>query len=304
MRLGADVVVFSRSLASNAHRATQSIGMLSFSFLQQTGHDDIVVPMVDYEIGEEEVWKLFRTSATDWTYNLNTILHWSPYSSEEDLFDQFAGMKQHGTRIVLYNLWEDDQGQLELDFDADPYVCELVIDRFIVFNGFHRLMVSMLSLCHMFVPWLLFVLTTLMFTEQQDIQIRGANRDEKKIMMALRYPNSTHYLTYRHSLRSYVAILYLRLPPGFKIILRGREVQHHSLVDDLMYPQELTYRPQGGVAHVSKESDVRMKMLSSSQLAENFRNSKRRLSLWVDHELKPTMSSNWPGPMPALQFGC
>jgi hypothetical protein len=28
-----------------------------------------------------------------------------------------------------------------------------------------------------------------------------------------------------------------------------------------MYPQELTYRPQGGVAHVSKESDVRMKML-------------------------------------------
>ncbi|CAM6036029.1 unnamed protein product [Sphagnum compactum] len=210
MRLGADVVVFSRSLANNVHRATQSIGMLSFSFLRQTGHDDIVVPMVDYEIGEEEVWKLFRTSATDWTYNLNTILHWSPYSSEEDLFDQFAGMKQHGTRIVLYNLWEDDQGQLELDFDADPY----------------------------------------------DIQIRGANRDEKKIMMALRYPNSTHYLTYRHSLRSYVAILYLRLPPGFKIILRGREVQHHSLVDDLMYPQELTYRPQGGVAHVSKESDM------------------------------------------------
>ncbi len=70
-----------------------------------------------------------------------------------------------------------------------------------------------------------------------------------------------------------------------------------------MYPQELTYRPQGGVAHVSKESDVRMKMLSSSQLAENFRNSKR-LSLWVDHELKPTMGSDWPGPMPALQFGC
>jgi hypothetical protein len=71
-----------------------------------------------------------------------------------------------------------------------------------------------------------------------------------------------------------------------------------------MYPQELTYRPQGGLAHVSKESDVRMKMLSSSQLAENFRNSKRRLSLWVDHELKPTMGSDWPGPMPALQFGC
>lgn len=31
-------------------------------------------------------------------------------------------MKEHGTKIVLYNLWEDDQGQLELDIDTDPYV--------------------------------------------------------------------------------------------------------------------------------------------------------------------------------------
>lgn len=99
-------------------------------------------------------------------------------------------------------------------------------------------MVSTLSLCHMFIPWLLFllrntlsfrtpqkkrsqafkrfVLTTLMFTEQQDIQIRGANRDEKKIMTALRYPNSTHYLTYRHSLRvccCFVVPCHLLLPP-------------------------------------------------------------------------------------------
>lgn len=35
---------------------------------------------------------------------------------------QFTGMMDHGTRIVLYNLWEDDQGQLELDFDTDPNV--------------------------------------------------------------------------------------------------------------------------------------------------------------------------------------
>jgi hypothetical protein len=31
--------------------------------------------------------------------------------------------------------------------------------------------------------------------------VRGANRDEKKIAMAQRFPNSQHYLTYRHSLR-------------------------------------------------------------------------------------------------------
>ncbi|XP_024364057.1 protein MICRORCHIDIA 7 isoform X2 [Physcomitrium patens] len=210
MRLGADVIVFSRSRASNGHRATQSIGLLSFTFLRQTGHDDIVVPMIDYEIGDGEVWKMMKTTLNDWTHNLETIQSWSPYSSEEELFDQFAGMKDHGTKIVLYNLWEDDQGQLELDFDTDPY----------------------------------------------DIQIRGANRDEKKIQMAQRFPNSSHYLTYRHSLRSYVSILYLRMPPGFRIMLRGQEVQHRNLVDDLMFTQELTYRPQSGADHVTKETDM------------------------------------------------
>ena len=31
-------------------------------------------------------------------------------------------MKSQGTNIVLFNLWEDDQGLLELDFESDPYV--------------------------------------------------------------------------------------------------------------------------------------------------------------------------------------
>jgi hypothetical protein len=36
---------------------------------------------------------------------------------------QFKLMSDHGTRIIIYNLWEDDQGMLELDFDSDPHVC-------------------------------------------------------------------------------------------------------------------------------------------------------------------------------------
>lgn len=35
----------------------------------------------------------------------------------------------------------------------------------------------------------------------QDIQIKGVNRDEKKIEKAKIYPNSRHFLTYQHSLR-------------------------------------------------------------------------------------------------------
>ena len=70
--------------------------------------------------------------------------------------------------------------------------------------------------------------------------------------------NATFYLELIILLvtQSYVSILYLRMPPGFRIILRGQEVQHHNLVDDLMYAQELTYRPQNGADHVSRETDV------------------------------------------------
>lgn len=36
---------------------------------------------------------------------------------------QFNFVKDQGTRIVIYNLWEDDEGKLEMDFDSDPHVC-------------------------------------------------------------------------------------------------------------------------------------------------------------------------------------
>lgn len=38
---------------------------------------------------------------------------------------QFNLMQDQGTRIIIYNLWEDDEGQLELDFDFDQHVCLL-----------------------------------------------------------------------------------------------------------------------------------------------------------------------------------
>ncbi|XP_021813942.1 protein MICRORCHIDIA 7 [Prunus avium] len=197
MRLGADVIVFSRCPGIDGGSPTQTIGMLSYSFLRDTGKEDIVVPMVDYEKRGQGWNRMVRGSLDDWERNLATIVQWSPYLSEEVLLQQFILFKEHGTRIVIYNLWEDDEGQLELDFDTDPH----------------------------------------------DIQIRGVNRDEKKIHMAKQYPNSRHFLTYRHSLRSYASILYLKLPYNFRIILRGKDVEHHNIVNDMMLTKEVTYRP-------------------------------------------------------------
>ncbi|CAA7038987.1 unnamed protein product [Microthlaspi erraticum] len=210
MRLGADVIVFSRCPGKDGKSSTQSIGLLSYTFLRSTGKEDIVVPMLDYERRDSEWSKLGRSSLSDWDKNVKTIVQWSPFSSEEDLLRQFDLINDRGTRIIIYNLWEDDQGMLELDFDSDPH----------------------------------------------DIQLRGVNRDEKSIKMASQFPNSRHFLTYKHSLRSYVSILYLRIPPGFRIILRGTDVEHHNVVNDMMQTEQITYRPQYGVDTYSKDSDM------------------------------------------------
>ncbi|CAN6976955.1 unnamed protein product [Brassica oleracea var. botrytis] len=210
MRLGADVIVFSRCPGKDGDSFTQTIGLLSYTFLKSTGKEDIVVPMLDYERDGSEWSPIVRSSVSDWNKNVDTIVQWSPFSTEDELLCQFNLMKEHGTRIIIYNLWEDDQGLLELDFDTDPH----------------------------------------------DIQLRGVNRDEKSISMAAQYPNSRHFLTYRHSLRSYVSILYLRVPPEFRIILRGRDVEHHNIVNDMMHTNQITYRPKEGPGGQSNFSNM------------------------------------------------
>lgn len=200
MRLGADAIVFSRSKGANGGN-TESVGMLSYTYLYETRKSEAVVPTVDFELVDNEWVPLTHDSSDKWFDNLETIVKWSPYASQQAMFDQFDLLDEQGTRIVIYNLWDDDEGKLELDFDADDH----------------------------------------------DIQLRGVNRDEKKIEMAKVYPNSRHFLTYRHSLRSYASILYLRLPPNFRIFLRGKEVEHHSLVEDMMMTEDITYRPMASL---------------------------------------------------------
>jgi hypothetical protein len=35
---------------------------------------------------------------------------------------QFDNMGSHGTKVIVYNLWFNDEGITELDFDTDPKV--------------------------------------------------------------------------------------------------------------------------------------------------------------------------------------
>ncbi|PKU73103.1 protein MICRORCHIDIA 2 [Dendrobium catenatum] len=117
MRLGADAIVFTR--ASRDCHETQSIGLLSYTFLRRTMKDDIIVPMVDFQSYEKEMKPLVYSSQDDWDDSLGVILDWSPFSSKVQLLQQFEGVGSHGTKVLIYNLWMNDNGLLELDFDDD-----------------------------------------------------------------------------------------------------------------------------------------------------------------------------------------
>ncbi|WRX17980.1 Morc [Theobroma cacao] len=118
MRLGGDVIVFSRHLDNRS--LTQSIGLLSYTFLTRTGHDRIVVPMVDYELNVSTGMLDVLHGREHFVSNLSILLQWSPYSTEAELLKQFDDIGSHGTKIIIYNLWLNNDRDSELDFDSDP----------------------------------------------------------------------------------------------------------------------------------------------------------------------------------------
>ncbi|MCL7049651.1 hypothetical protein MKW94_008329, partial [Papaver nudicaule] len=47
------------------------------------------------------------------------LLKWSPYKTKTELMKQFDDIGQHGTKVIIYNLWFTDDGEMELDFESD-----------------------------------------------------------------------------------------------------------------------------------------------------------------------------------------
>ncbi|CAN7108345.1 unnamed protein product [Brassica rapa subsp. narinosa] len=117
MRLGADAIVFTRS--TRGGKSTQSIGLLSYTFLRRTGQDDVVVPMIDIDISSDLPQPIIYGTPEDWSTNLNILLKWSPFSTEDELLQQFEDIGTHGTKVMIYNLWLNDEGVYELSFDDE-----------------------------------------------------------------------------------------------------------------------------------------------------------------------------------------
>ncbi|KAK1427656.1 hypothetical protein QVD17_16348 [Tagetes erecta] len=200
MRLGADAIVFTRNIVDQT--LTQSIGLLSYTFLTQSGYDRIVVPMVHYKYNFMTGYFEPLQSKSEGRSNLNisVLLQWSPYSTEEELLKQFDNVGEHGTKIIVYNLWLDDDGNMELDFESDPEDIRLACDE---------------------------------KTKAKD--------DSKKAITENHLAKRLQY-----SLNAYLSILYLKLPPTFCIVLRGKVVLYHNVATELKFPEFILYKPHSG----------------------------------------------------------
>ncbi|URE24952.1 Histidine kinase-, DNA gyrase B-, and HSP90-like ATPase, partial [Musa troglodytarum] len=200
MRLGADVIVFSRCM--NKRVLTQSIGLLSYTFLRQEGYNDVVVPVVDYYFDPSKgvFTNILRNGQKQFSSNLLTLLKWSPFLTETELLKNFDDIGHHGTKIIIYNLWFNDMGNMELDFESD----------------------------------------------EKDIIVSGAPMQVETNNISV-MPTQNHIATRLcFSLRAYSSILYLHTPEYFRIILRGQEVEHHSIARDLKFCECIKYKPQVG----------------------------------------------------------
>ncbi|KAK3754350.1 hypothetical protein RRG08_026944 [Elysia crispata] len=110
MRIGKDALVFTRT------KDSASIGFLSQTYLKAIEAESVIVPMVDYSLPNLE-----RDQSQETKNNLEAILRYSLFRSEEQLKDELRalGKFETGTKIIISNLAQLLDGQLELDFTSD-----------------------------------------------------------------------------------------------------------------------------------------------------------------------------------------
>ncbi|XP_059443447.1 protein MICRORCHIDIA 6-like isoform X3 [Corylus avellana] len=193
MRLGADAIVFSRHL--NNRTMTQSIGLLAYTFLTKTGHDRIVVPMVDYEFNASTGALDILHGKEHFMSNLSMLLQWSPFSTEAELLKQFDDIGAHGTKVIIYNLWFNDDGDVELDFESDPEDIRVsgetkkigtipgwkTVNEQHIANQFHYSLRVYLSILYLRVP------------ERFNIILRGRVVEHHNIALDLKFPEFILY---------------------------------------------------------------------------------------------------------------
>ncbi|XP_028118760.1 protein MICRORCHIDIA 6-like isoform X2 [Camellia sinensis] len=200
---------------------TQSVGLLSYTFLRQTGHDRIVVPLVDYGFNESttKLEPILSYGQEHFSSNLSVLLQWSPYPTEEIMLKQFDDIGNHGTKIVIYNLWLNDNGDMELDFDLDAEDIRVIADPKLHQTGCRPNQVSdqhIANLCH----YSLRVYSSILYLRAPQsfkIVLQGRVVEHHNIANDLKFPEFILYKSHGGNMEAVVtAIGFLKEAPRGK----------------------------------------------------------------------------------------
>ncbi|XP_078118165.1 MORC family CW-type zinc finger protein 3a isoform X2 [Sander vitreus] len=117
MRLGKDAIVFSKS------KSVSCVGMLSQTYLEEIGANQISVPIVCFEQRETNKFSVREEHKA----SLQDILRYSPFKTQEELLFEIDAISAHspigktGTRIIIWNLRRTSNGTTEFDLVKDRY---------------------------------------------------------------------------------------------------------------------------------------------------------------------------------------
>ncbi|XP_039674451.1 MORC family CW-type zinc finger protein 3a isoform X1 [Perca fluviatilis] len=117
MRLGKDAIVFSKS------KSVSCVGMLSQTYLEEIGANQISVPIVCFEQREKNKFKVKEEHKA----SLQDILRYSPFKTQEELLVEIDAISAHspigktGTQIIIWNLRRTSTGTTEFDLAKDRY---------------------------------------------------------------------------------------------------------------------------------------------------------------------------------------
>ncbi|XP_060785435.1 MORC family CW-type zinc finger protein 3-like isoform X3 [Neoarius graeffei] len=122
MRLGKDAIVFSKN------GETMCVGLLSQTYLEEIGAQDIMVPIVMFTRTKQTV-----SPAPEHVESLSDILKHSLFNTSEELLSQFRIIDRlypnsSGTHIIIWNLRRRSSGELEFDFKKNPYDIKIPVD--------------------------------------------------------------------------------------------------------------------------------------------------------------------------------
>eukprot|EP00961_Rhodomonas_salina_P105547 1421062-Rhodomonas_salina.1 len=110
IRLGADALVVTKTRSGE-----QSVGLLSFSFLKGTGAEEVIVPIVSWNMRDKAL-----SGGSGREQSLKIIMEWSQYKTEKALLSLCRRLGEHGTLVIISNLWDNPGGGYELDFHSKP----------------------------------------------------------------------------------------------------------------------------------------------------------------------------------------